>query len=424
MSSPAGHSGTTGVFLTPEDRSRLNGDLGEGVAFAMGLVVKLAEVSGAPSLIDISGAHIDGCLYHGESGIDYVEHLVDGGAEVAVPTTLNVSSLDLLHPDLYRGSGETAVAARRLMDLHVALGCEPTWTCAPYQLPARPGRGEQIAWGESNAIVFANSVLGARTNRYGDFADLACAVTGRAPFSGFHTDEGRVATVIVDLDIDERWLDHELIFPLLGHWIGLNCGNGIPVITGLDDRVGEDDLKALGAAAASSGATAMFHALGVTPEAATLDEATRGRELQVSKVTLPDLVAIRESLGFARSRLGAVSVGTPHMSVAEITRLAEMVVGAAAAVPFYVNTSRSVYREVGPGVISALESFGVTVVTDTCTYITPILGDVDGAVMTNSAKWAYYAPGNLGVDVAFGSLAECVESAAAGRVELNDPFLA
>jgi predicted aconitase len=401
----------------------LDGDRGEGVSFAMGLVVKLAEVSGAPALVDISGAHIDGCLYHGEAGVDFVERLVNGGAGVAVPTTLNVSSLDLLHPELYRGSSETAAAARRLMDFHVALGCQPTWTCAPYQLPARPGEGEQVAWGESNAIVFANSVLGARTNRYGDFADLACAITGRAPFSGLHTDAGRAATVIVELDIDESWLDHELIFPLLGHWIGTRCGNGIPAIVGLDDRVDEDDLKALGAAAASSGATAMFHAVGVTPEATSLDDATGGREIPKLMVTGSDLVAIRESLGFERSRLGAVSVGTPHMSVAEMTRLAQLVRGKETGVPFYVNTSRSVYGEIAPEVIGAIEVFGATVVTDTCTYITPIMGAVEGAVMTNSAKWAYYAPGNLGVDVAFGSLAECVASAAAGRVLLDGPFL-
>jgi len=400
----------------------LDGNQGEGVSFAMGLVVKLAEVSGAPALVDISGAHIDGCLYHGEAGVDFVEHLVNGGAGVAVPTTLNVSSLDLLHPELYRGSAETAAAARRLMDFHVALGCQPTWTCAPYQLPARPGQGEQVAWGESNAIVFANSVLGARTNRYGDFADLACAITGRAPFSGLHTDAGRAATVIVELDIDESWLDHELIFPLLGHWIGTRCGNGIPAIVGLDDRVDEDDLKALGAAAASSGATAMFHAVGVTPEATSLDDATRGREIPKLMVTGSDLVAIRESLGFERSRLGAVSVGTPHMSEAEMTRLAQLVQGKETEVPFYVNTSRSVYGEIAPEVVGAIEGFGATVVTDTCTYITPIMGEVEGAVMTNSAKWAYYAPGNLGVDVAFGSLAECVASAAAGGVILDGPF--
>jgi predicted aconitase len=329
----------------------------------------------------------------------------------------------LLHPELYRCSAETAAAARRLMDFHVALGCQPTWTCAPYQLPARPGQGEQVAWGESNAIVFANSVLGARTNRYGDFADLACAITGRAPFSGFHTDDGRAATVIVELDIDESWLDHELIFPLLGHWIGTKCGNGIPVIVGLDDRVDEDDLKALGAAAASSGATAMFHAVGVTPEATSLDDATGGREIPKLMVTGSDLVAIRESLGFERSRLGAVSVGTPHMSMAEMTRLAQLVQGKETGVPFYVNTSRSAYGEIAPEVIGAIEGFGATVVTDTCTYITPIMGEVKGAVMTNSAKWAYYAPGNLGVGVAFGSLAECVASAAAGRVILDGPFL-
>ncbi|MEX1038298.1 MAG: aconitase X catalytic domain-containing protein [Acidimicrobiia bacterium] len=410
------------VKLSSKDRSMLDGDHGEGVAFAMGLVLKLAEVSGAPELIDISGAHIDGCLYHGESGVDFVQHLVSGGAQVAIPTTLNVSSLDLLHPELYQGSDETADAARRLMDLHVELGCQPTWTCAPYQLPTRPGVGEQIAWGESNAIVFANSVLGARTNRYGDFADLACAVTGRAPFSGLHTDAGRAATVVIQLDLDRSWLAHELFYPLLGHWIGAKCGTGIPAIVGFDCEVGEDDMKALGAAAASSGATAMFHAVGLTPEAATLSIATQGNAVPVWKVPGEDLVRIRESLGYTRGALGAVSVGTPHMSVSEMRNLATLVAGKLSAVPFYVNTSRAVYSEVGPSVVDVLAAFGATVVTDTCTYITPIIGDVSGAVMTNSAKWAYYAPGNLGVEVAFGSLAECVTSAVSGRAELDDPF--
>jgi predicted aconitase len=405
--------------LSSTDRAMLDGDHGDGVAFAMELVVKLAEVSNAPALIDITSAHIDGCLYHGEAGTDFVERMVNGGASVSVPTTLNVSSLDLLHPELYRGSPETAAAARRLMDLHVALGCEATWTCAPYQLAVRPSLGEQIAWGESNAIVFANSVLGARTNRYGDFADLACAITGRAPFAGLHTDAGRAATVVVELDLDSRWHEQELLYPLLGHWIGLRCGNGIPAIVGLDSRTTEDDLKALGAAAASSGATAMFHAVGITPEAATLEQATRSRDVPQLEVSDAELIAIRESIGSGESRLGAVSVGTPHMSAAELTRLAGLAGGNRTSVPFYVNTSRSVCASVPPGTLEALTAFGATMVTDTCTYITPIMGGVEGTVMTNSAKWAYYAPGNLGVRVALGSLTECVGSAITGTVDLD-----
>jgi hypothetical protein len=400
----------------------LDGDHGEGVAFAMELVVKLAEVSDAPALIDITSAHIDGCLYHGEAGTDFVERLVTGGASVSVPTTLNVSSLDLLHPELYRGSPESAASARRLMDLHVALGCEATWTCAPYQLAVRPSQGEQIAWGESNAIVFANSVLGARTNRYGDFADLACAITGRAPFAGLHTDAGRAATVVVKLDVDVKWLAQELLYPLLGHWIGLRCGNGIPAIVGLDSRSTEDQLKALGAAAASSGATAMFHAVGITPEAETLDQATRSRDVPELEVSDAELVAIREEFGTGIGPLGAVSIGTPHMSANEMARLADLVGGRQTSVPFYVNTSRSVYASVPPETVEAITAFGATVVTDTCTYITPIMGEIEGTVMTNSAKWAYYAPGNLGVGVVLGSLGECVGSAIEGRVELDARF--
>ena len=145
-------------------------------------LTEMAVGAGADGFVPITSAHIDGCLFHGQAGLDFAERLLAEGARVKVPTTLNVSSLDLLHPHLYRGDPETAGSARRLMEVYEAMGCEPTWTCAPYQLPARPGFGQQIAWAESNAIVFANSVLGARTNRYGDFLDISCAVTGVAPF--------------------------------------------------------------------------------------------------------------------------------------------------------------------------------------------------------------------------------------------------
>lgn len=411
------------VALTPEDRAALAGERGAGVALAMRLVVALAEATGAPRLIDVTRAHIDGCLYHGRATLDFVERLVDGGARVGVPTTLNVGSLDLLHPDLYRGDAETGVLARRLMDRYVALGCSPTWTCAPYQLPERPALGEHVAWAESNAIVFANAVLGARTNRYGDFIDAAAAVTGRVPDVGLHTDAGRRATVVVRIDgVPAARLRDPVVCAVVGTAVGEVAGTRVPAIVGLPHDTGEDALKALAAAAASSGSVALFHAVGVTPEAPTLASVAAGPSLPEVVLEPSALDAARARLTTARGdALGAVSVGTPHFSHAEFADLVALLPDRPFAVPFYVSTGRDVLARVeAAGWGARLRHAGVTVVTDTCTYVTPILREpLAGAVMTNSAKWAWYAPGNLGVAVAFGSLAECVASASAGRVVLD-----
>lgn len=392
----------------------LGGELGEASRIAMELVVAAGEAMGADELLDISGAHIDGCLYHGEAGLDFARRLADAGGQVTVPTTLNVSSLDLLHPELYRGDATKAARSRELMTAYEEMGCRPTWTCAPYQLVDRPGFGEQVAWGESNAIVFANSVLGARTNRYGDFLDICCALTGRAPATGLHTDSGRRATLGVDIDVPDTWLDNDLFYVGLGLVLGRVAGAEVTTITGLDDRADEDRLKATGAAAASSGAVAMFHVAGVTPEAETLGKAPQ-RWVNVDRSMIAAALA---RTGGLSGRLGAVSIGTPHASAAELEHLATLVEGRHTAVPFYVNTGRDVASDHAES-LALIKAFGATIVTDTCTYITPIIGDVDGVVMTNSGKWAYYAPVNLGVDVALGSLADCVESAVRGEVTVS-----
>jgi predicted aconitase len=405
------------VDLTAEDRAALAGEHGEGRRLAMDLLIAVGRSENAPHLIDIEAAHIDGCLYHGRAGLDFAERMVAGGASVSVETTLNVSSLDLLHPDLYRGDAETAALARRLMDAHVAMGCRPTWTCAPYQLEPRPRLGQQVAWGESNAIVFANSVLGARTNRYGDFMDICCAVSGRAPMTGLHTDEGRHGDLVVDIALPDHLLGVDVVYALLGHVVGRLAGSSIPVLTGLDARANEDRLKALGAAAASSGSVAMFHAVGLTPEAPTLEAATGGQATQRSVIVGPDdLTAARHELGRPLGPVGAVSVGTPHMSLTELGALVALCDGRRAKVPFYVNTGRETLAQAAAeGLVETLEDFGVTFVTDTCTYVTPIMGPIRGELLTNSGKLAYYAPANLGVDVAIVSLADCVESAVAGH---------
>lgn len=410
------------VELRPDDRSMLDGERGEAAALAMRILLEMSAIWEAERLIDITSAHVDSCLYHGRAGLDFAERLLAGGARVTVPTTLNVSSLDLLHPELVRLDAETAGNARRLMDSYVAMGCRPTWTCAPYQLPERPALGAHVAWAESNAIVFANSVLGARTNRYGDFMDICAAITGRAPLAGLHLDANRRARVVIRLEgVPDRLLHDEVTPTCVGHIVGREVGKEVAAIVGLPPGTGEDRLKALGAAAASSGAVAMFHAVGLTPEAPTLDVALGGippgSEIVV---TADDLRAARNELTTTPGGpIAAVSVGTPHLSADEIRRLTALVSLDRPVVPFYANTGRDVAASTD---VDALARSGVTVVTDTCTYITPIIHDVDGPVMTNSAKWAWYAPGNLGFDVVFGSLEECVRSAALGRV-WRDPEL-
>jgi len=415
------------VELTESDRALLRGERGEAAALAMRIVVEMAGVSAAERLIDVASAHVDGCLYHGVAGLEFAERLVAGGARVAVPTTLNVGALDLLHPDRYRGDAETAANARRQMDAYVAMGCRPTWTCAPYQLPERPAFGQHVAWAESNAIVFCNSVLGARTDRYGDFIDICAALTGRVPFAGLHRDEARRAGLVLTLEgISERLLASDALYPVLGHLLGREAGSEVAAIVGLPAETSEDRMKALGAAAASSGSVAMVHAVGVTPEAPTLEAATGGEEARELRVTTARLRAFRDELStVAPERLGAVSVGTPHASLAELERLAGLLDMDEVAVPLYVNAGREVLATAtGRGLVPRLEALGVRVVSDTCTYISPVMDEVNGPVMTDSSKWAWYAPANLGVDVVIGGLEECVRSAVAGRVLLDETLWA
>src|SRR5271165_2012165 len=256
--------------LSDLDRELAGGAHGGAASFAMRLLIRFAEAVDARSFIAIEQAHVDGCLYLGRASLDFVERMTALGGKVRVPTSLNVGSLDLIHPELFRGSDEVRLNGARLMRAHVDLGCAPTFTCAPYQSLFRPRFGAQIAWGESNAIVFANSVIGARTNRYGDFVDLCCAMTGRAPEYGLHLTENRLATAIVEIaGVPDGW-DTEQVCVAVGHIVGRRCGGLIPAIVGLPADADDDNLKALGAAAASSGAVALFHAVGLTPEAPDL----------------------------------------------------------------------------------------------------------------------------------------------------------
>ncbi len=411
--------------LTPQESAIAAG--ADGAAMAMRIVAESARLLGAPRLIPVQSAHIDGALYHGDAGTLFAEELVRLGAKVAIRATLNVGALDLMGCSKNRLSGATRDMARRLMLAYEAMGCEKSWTCAPYQAGHRPAQGSDVAWGESNAVAFCNSVLGARTNRYGDYLDIACAITGRAPDCGLHRAENRLATVIVDVcGLPAALFGSDWIWPVLGTLYGREIGTAIGVVSGVAGPVSEDKLKAFGAAAASSGGVGLFHIAGVTPEAPDVMTATAGRPASRIAVTPAMVRAAQAGLSTVHgaASIDAVAIGSPHLSLDELESVGRLLDTRTARVPIYACTGRHVVREADrTGLRKTLERLNVIVVADTCVVVTPILPAIDGVLMTNSGKFAHYAPGNTGYGVVYGSLSDCIESAVAGRPVITDAAL-
>ena len=420
------------VKLSRQDNEFLDGRRGKAGRMAMRIVVRMAEVADAPELMDISQAHIDGCGLLSDAGLEFAETLAAGGGRVSVPTTLNMGPLDLQNWEHFGVNKEFAAKAVRQGKAYTDMGCIPTWSCAPYQGYLTPRFGQQIAWGESNAICYANSVLGARTNRYGDFMDICAAITGRAPKCGLHLKENRRGQILLRLaDLEPAPTQSTAFYAALGHYLGSAAEDKIPVIEGLDAAVSSDQLKALCAAAASAGAVAMFHAVGVTPEANSLEEAFGGNEPErIIDVSLSDLQKAWDDLSTAKEKdkLDLVVLGCPHFSFDEFRDLAGLIrqkteqgQRLAPEVKFviiscqssYALAERSEYLDVARG-------FGAEITLDTCVFHTPMVGGDTKVIMTNSGKCAYYAPGELGVNVAFGTMADCVESAVAGCVRRKE----
>ncbi len=411
--------------LSPSDHDALSGHHGPAVQFAMALVVQAARILKAPHLIPVTYAHIDACFYAGQAHIDFAQFMLDHGATFPIPAWTNNGVVSATHPELYNGNPDTEMVegARQLMTLYAALGCKPTWTCAPYQIPGGPKFGEHIVVGESNAVTYYNSVVGARTNKYGDYLDVACALIGKAPFAGLHTDDGRKAELRFDVSqLPERWRNENIFHHLLGHHVGKIAGRRVPVITGLSPTLTSDDLKAISTAVASSGGVELWHGGGVTPEAAALDSVfTTG---DTFTLTLDDLVTAQAQLSSARDgTLDMIALGTPHFSATEFRAVVEALDGRLTKIPFTITTSRFVWDHIkSKGWDEILQRAGVSIIGDICSYYAPGINGMKGRVMTNAAKWAYYAPGMLPVEVCFGSLRECVESAVRGEV-WRDPAL-
>jgi cis-L-3-hydroxyproline dehydratase len=414
------------LTLSARDQAMLDGGLGPAPQLAMSILVRMADVYGASELMDISQAHIDSTIYLGDATLEFAERLASLGARVAVPTSLNVSGVDACSWQQWAVTPEWAAKAARQMLAYEKMGAVPTWTCAPYHTHMRPVFGQQIAWGESNAISFANSVIGARTERYPDLLDICCAITGRVPAVGLHLAENRAGQMLVRLvGVPRALQEDDQFFAVLGHLVGSLAQESIPVIDGIAVQPIEDHLKAFAAAAASSGRVALFHIVGVTPEAPTLDAAFQGRAPeQTVEVKVEALRQARRELTTADgAELDMVILGSPHFSVEEFTRLAPLVAGKQRhpRVKFLVTSGRFMKEQAErSGVLDPILAFGAQITLDTCILASPMLPPEIKRLMTNSPKYAYYAPSLLNTRITFGSLADCVRSAIAGRIIRDD----
>lgn len=408
------------LALSDNDRHLLSDAVSQATRTAMRIVLRMAELLGAKRLIDVAQVHVDGCIYTGPASLDFAEKLADWGGRVVVPTSLNAISADQAR---WREQGTDPVlsmAASALADAYVRMGASPTFTCAPYQLEGAPAEGENIAWAESNAVVYANSVLGARTMKYPDFLDICIALTGRAPEAGCHLNDNRKARLVVEVEAMEGRDDS--FWPLLGYRVGTLAPNAIPAVTGLEQaQPSADDLKAFGAAFATTSAAPMFHIVGVTPEAPSLSAATGGKELTTVRVTRSDLAADwRHFNPTTGETIDLVALGNPHFSLDECAALAKLCAGRTkhADVALTVTLSRVTHvRIVEAGIAAALEAFGTTFVRDACwcTVMQPIVPPAARTILTNSGKYAHYGPGLSGKQVRFAGLADCVTAAVTGR---------
>lgn len=413
------------VSLDAQDKSMLAGERGRATQVAMQILLGIANIQQAEKLIDIKQAHIDACVYNGPSSLRFAQQLVSWGAQVCVPTTLNSLSVDKRRWVEQGVDPEFGRAASALGDAYLEMGAQLSFTCAPYLLDTAPKAGEQIVWAESNAVMFANSVIGARTQKYPDFLDICIALTGRAPASGCHLDSGRKPSVVVRVapmaNLDDA------LWPTLGYLIGLRAGNELPIIYGLEkSSPSQDDLKAFSAAFATTSSTPMFHLAGITPEASLVDTADLHEKPTVC-ISAEDLISSWRELNTADgSVVDLVCLGNPHFSLSECGVLAALCAGRRKhqATRLLLTLGRAVYEQADQaGYVDQLRNFGVEFITDTCWCMInePVIAPSVNTLMTNSAKYAHYAPGLVGRNVHFGSLSECVQAACEGKRQLVTP---
>ena len=388
----------------------LAGEAGPGVQKAMEIAVALGQIYGAADLVPVASVQVSGVSYKnlGDAGLEFLQDWAAQGAQAQVPATLNPAGMDRLAWREMGFSGQFAQRQEAVIAAYEALGITPTCTCTPYLMGHVPHLGQHLAWAESSAVSYANSVLGARTNREGGPSALAAAITGRTARHGLHLDANRLPTAVVDVRCR---VTSEADLGALGHLVGRQIKNGVPYFRFADWRLETADLKALGAAMAASGAVALYHVEGVTPEAATLQP---GSEAQC--LVIDDLAPGYAALNGPVDRVDLVSLGCPHASLAEMEAIAALLEGRRVTAVLWITTARAIRQAADKtGLVARIEAAGGRVVADTCLVVAPVAELGFRAMATNSAKMALYAPPHSGLSVRFGTMEQCLEAAVTGK---------
>ncbi len=390
------------MYLTKEEEKMLDGEKGEIVSRMMRLLTRLGDIYGADKMIPVGSVQVAGVSYKsiGDPGTEFLEDIADKGAKVRVLTFLNPAGMDLEDWKALGFPEDFAENQLRIIKAFKETGIVVTSTCTPYLAGNLPRFGEHIAWSESSAVSFSNSVIGARTNREGGPSALAAAICGRTPNYGLHLSENRNPDVLVKVNADLKFNSD---FGALGYRVGKEVKNKIPYFRGVKDA-GTDQLKALGAAMAASGAVALYHAEGLTPEA-PLTEPEGGEVIEVGE---EDLKATYEKLNTGQDP-DIVILGCPHSSLREIALLADEVKGKTLNKPVWICTSR-LMREASDrmGYTDVIEKAGGRVVSDTCMVVSPIEEMGYETTGVNSGKAANYLPSFCKQKVVFQNIRELI----------------
>ncbi len=390
------------MYLTKEQEKMLNGEYGEVVERFMRLLVKLGEIYNADKLIPITSVQIAGVSYKsiGDPGLEFLDDIASKNVKVKVPSFLNPAGVDLENTNEF--PEYFVEKQKRIIDAYRRLGIRITATCTPYFISVLPRFGEHVAWSESSAVSFINSVLGARTNREGALSSLASAVCGFTPNYGLHLDENRNPHFLIKVDAKLKTMSD---FGALGYLVGKMVGGKIPYFTGFSGGV--DELKALGAAMAASGAVALYHVEGVTPEASYVDKNN------VEKISIDerDIKKAYEELG-SEEKPDLITIGCPHASIKEIEYVARKLKNKKIKIPIWIFTSRPMKMLAEKlGYVEMIEKADGRVFADTCMVVSPIEEMNYRVVATNSGKAAKYLPGLCKKIVVFRSLDELVNMA-------------
>ncbi len=402
------------LSLTSEEKAWLAGAAGPALQRAMEIVVALGQIYGAQRLVEVSSVQISGVSYRniGAAGLRFVQRWADEGARVRVPTTLNPAAMDLEAWDAlgfaptFAAQQQAVIAAFARMGVN---GGHPIPTCTPYLVGNLPGLGEHVAWAESSAVSYANSVLGARTNREGGPGAIAAALTGRTAAYGLHLDEQRRASLLVEVRAAPREVAD---YSALGALIGKVAGPRVVALTGLaltrGEPLWEEKLKALGAAMAATGAVALYHVAGVTPEALETLPLTAAPE----RLAVDDWQTGYAALSDTDAPPDLVWIGCPHASLAEIAQVAAWLEGRTLRCPLWMTCARPVLEAArAAGYEATIRAAGGRLLGDACVAIAPVRDLGFKVVATSSAKGAYYLRNLARVAVRFAPLEACLRLA-------------